>query len=238
MALKYLLDEASYAALAEGLKSEYKKEGDGYIIDLIGAPKVEDVTGLKNTVTNTKRERDELKTKLDALETELDTARAAIGDKTAERTALDASWQGKIDRVQADYAAKEAKLSKAIENLTVGMTAKDISAISTIPSVFEEIVKKRLVVDNSGDEPVVRVLDKDGKPSALTIEELKKELAETPEFKPIIKASSASGGGAGGAGQGGGATGKKISEMTLAERTQTLTDIGEAEFTRRAQAGL
>lgn len=238
MALKYLLDEASYTALNEALKPEYKKVGEEYQLNITGGPKVEDVTPLKNALENAKRERQEAKDKVTTLETELDTLRAQVGDKSNDRATLDASWQAKLDRVTADYEAKDANYQKQLANLTIGKAASDIAnAISTVPDLFEDKVSRRLEVDLTGDTPVIRVLDRDGKPSALTLDDLKKELAEDPRYKAIIKASDASGGGAGGAGQGGGATGKKISEMNEQERVQAYSTLGEAEFNRRNAAG-
>jgi len=58
--------------------------------------------------------------------------------------------------------------------------------------------------------PVTVVIGQDGKPSALTIDELKSELAANPAFAPIIAASKAAGGGASGGGNGGGAAKKAI----------------------------
>lgn len=239
MALKYLLDEASYTALNEALKPEYKKVGEQYQLDITDGPKVEDVTPLKNALENAKRERQEAKDKVTTLETELDTLRAQVGDKTADRAALDASWQAKLDRQKEEFETKDKKYQDQLQALTIGNAAKDIAnAISTVPDLFEDKVSRRLQVDLTGDTPVIRVLDKDGKPSALTLEDLKKELAEDPRYKAIIKASDASGGGAGGAGQGGGAAGKKISEMNETERVQAYNTLGEAEFKRRSDAGL
>ena len=48
--------------------------------------------------------------------------------------------------------------------------------------------------DFEGDSPVTRVLDKDGKPSAMTVEELAAEFVANKDFSAIITASKASGG--------------------------------------------
>ncbi len=58
--------------------------------------------------------------------------------------------------------------------------------------------------------PVTVVIGLDGKPSAMTIEELKAELAATQVLAPLIAASKAAGGGASGGGNGGGAAKKAI----------------------------
>jgi hypothetical protein len=56
-----------------------------------------------------------------------------------------------------------------------------------------------------------RILDREGKPSAFTIDDLKKEILANKEFSPILKASNATGGGASGArGSGGAGSSGKI----------------------------
>lgn len=71
-------------------------------------------------------------------------------------------------------------------------------------------------------EHIVRILDKDGKPSALNMDDLKKEVLGSKALAPLLSGSKASGGGANG-GQGGGAAtrnNKKFSELTERERVE------------------
>lgn len=68
--------------------------------------------------------------------------------------------------------------------------------ISTAPAVILPHIKSRLSADLEGDKPRTVVLDENGQPSALTIEELSKEFIENKDFSSIIIASKASGSGA------------------------------------------
>ena len=71
-------------------------------------------------------------------------------------------------------------------------------------------------------EHIVRILDKDGKPSASNLDDLKKEVLGMKALAPLLSGSKASGSGAGG-GQGGGATSrnnKKFNELTEKERIE------------------
>ncbi len=66
MALKRKLDAAGHAALAEAVRALYTQQTDGTF--LLDAEPDDNVTGLQNTVTATRRERDALSLKLKGLE--------------------------------------------------------------------------------------------------------------------------------------------------------------------------
>ena len=79
--------------------------------------------------------------------------------------------------------------------------------------------------------PVTVVLGQDGKPSALTIDDLKSELTANQAFAPIIAASKAAGGGASGSGNGGGAAKKAVTrsqfdQMNAVQRMEHLKSGG------------
>jgi len=66
------------------------------------------------------------------------------------------------------------------------------------------------------------VLDDEGQPTVLNVQEFKKKGVDSGEFKSLITANNSSGGGAAGAVKGGGATGgeKKIADMNATEQAQ------------------
>ena len=68
--------------------------------------------------------------------------------------------------------------------------------ISTSPSLLLPHIKARLQADLDGDAPATKVLDRDGKPSAMTVADLSKEFVDNKDFAAIIRATKASGGGA------------------------------------------
>ena len=74
----------------------------------------------------------------------------------------------------------------------VGTAADKIAARFSVPRLVTPDIAKRLDVDPK-DGKTVRVLDKDGKPSALTLVDLEKEFVDNPEFKAILIASKSSG---------------------------------------------
>lgn len=83
--------------------------------------------------------------------------------------------------------------------MTVGQTATKLAAelaISGSADVLLPHIQSRLTVEIKDGAPSVRVLDLQGKPTALTIDELKQEFISNKAFAPLIAASKATGGGA------------------------------------------
>jgi hypothetical protein len=181
MAVKFKITKAAYDALSDEMKAEYiagDKDGE-FVLDVSGLPEPEDTGPLKrgleaekNKTKDLKRERDELKVKLDAMPD--------------------------VDKLNADHAAATSKLTNFVdktlkESVAMGLASK----ISTAPSLLAPKIAERIAVDMTGDEPKTVFLGKDGKPdAALTIEKIREEVVANPEYKSIIIASKASGGGA------------------------------------------
>lgn len=238
MALKRKITKAEYDALSDVLKAEYKAHGDGYVLD------TDDAAELSNALERQKELARQEKERADRLERErqeADTARQAAELEAAKKRgdieALERSWQAKVDaeKAKADEAANA--LREKLKRLLVVDKAREIAVeISTAPELILPHIERRLMADLDGDDPVTRVLDATGKPSASTVDELKQEFIANDKFAAIIIGSKANGGNAGQTRGGGNATGKKISEMTEAERVALHRQIGATEFARRAEA--
>ena len=93
-------------------------------------------------------------------------------------------------------------------------------------------IRARLSVDIRDGQPQTVVIGQDGKPSALTLDELKAEFASNQAFAPVIASSRASGGGAsGGSGKGGGAaitvTRAQFGQMSADQKMAHIKSGGE-----------
>jgi hypothetical protein len=138
--------------------------------------------------------------------------REELARKSGNVEELERSWSEKYARREAELngmlESERGTLSTQIRDLTVGRTATDIASSLAIPGSAEALlphIERRLSVEQRDGKPVVVVLDKQGKLSAATLDELKAEFANNTAFAPLIAGSKASGGGASGAGNGGGA---------------------------------
>ncbi|WLJ71036.1 hypothetical protein [Sphingomonas phage Kimi] len=180
MALKHKINKAAYDKLSDELKAEYiAGDNDGeYVLDVTGLPEPEDTGPLKRALEAEKTRHKETKAKLD-------TANATISEFPD------------VDKLKADHAKETGKYKAFTENALVDGAAQALAAkISTSPAIMLPHIKSRLVADVTGETPVTKVLDKDGKPSDLTIEKLGEEMVANKDFAAIIIGSKASGGGA------------------------------------------
>lgn len=179
--MKFKINKAAYDALSPEFQSEYEAgEKDGeYVLTIEGQPAAEDTGPLKRSLDNERNRHKETKRLLDEAKATID----GFEDVEALKTA-----HGKEVGKLKTFAETTLKTNKATELAT---------KISNSPKLMLPHILDRLEVDMSGDEPKLSIKDKDGKVSAdMTIEKLGAELVANPDFKAIVIASKASGGGA------------------------------------------
>lgn len=204
MALKVTID--SLDGLDDGVKSLYKEDNGKYRLDLDG---YEDTTGLKAQRDALLNEKKEAQRKAKEAEEAAKLAAEEAARKSGDVSALEKSWQEKLAATENNYKSQNESLTKQIHGLTVGQTAIKLAselAISGSADVLLPHIQSRLTVEIKDGVPSVRVLDLQGKPTAMTVDELKQEFISNKAFAPLIAASKATGGGASGNNSGSGAT--------------------------------
>lgn len=215
--LQFKLD--TLEGLDESLHSLYEEKDGAYVL------KVEGVVP-KYHADKILGEKAELKSKLEAIEQAKQEAEAErlriereaqeeLARKNGDWKALEESYQTKLQQREAELLAEKEQLAKQVYGLTVGQTATQIAGELFKPhaqALVKGFIESRLTLDNG----VVRVLDEQGKPSAMTFDELKASLKDNPMFQDIVIVNTNSGGGAAGSGFGGGAV-KKFNEYTEKE---------------------
>ncbi len=229
MALKAVLQNLD--GVPESLRSEYKEHEGKFYLDVDGIDDHHAVGALRRAKDYEKDEARTAKGKIATLSTQIESLTTELADlrksgiPKGDVEALETSYKTK-------YATKEAELNQRIEKLTKsleghlldGNAMKLANEIAAKPEYVELLmphIRHRLKLEDGEDgAQIVRILDKDGKPSASNLDDFKKELMGNKAFSAILTGSKASGGGAsGGGGSGGGApSGKKLSEMTSQER--------------------
>jgi hypothetical protein len=142
-------------------------------------------------------------------------AKEDAAKKAGDVDSLQKSWQEKYDK---DVAAEREKyvpqltaMEKDLQRVMIDRNATEIAAAIALPGsekVLFPHIRSRLRIEMRDGERVTVVVDPEGKASALTLDELKKEFLADKGFAPMLTASRASGGGANG-GKGGGATDSK-----------------------------
>lgn len=175
--------------IPEALRSEYSPvdsadPSKGFKLNVEGLPASEDVGPLK---------------------------RALDREKEEKRLALEKATKAGQDvtQIQADADARIRALTESIENLTKEnvKTTKRATLESTVSAFVSKLsaehgellspfVAKRIRVDVEDGVTTVRVLNKDGKLSTATLDDLEAEFRADKTFAPVITASRASGSGA------------------------------------------
>lgn len=216
--MKLKISAADYAKEPAHVQALCVKVGEEYQFD---TETVEDVTALKSArdnekkeVAKAKKELEDTKATLATVQGERDTFEEQMKTNIpkGQVEALEKSYKDKLALAEKKGADEAARLTGALKtHLVDGEALKLATEISTVPSLLSRVITDRLTVEIGTDGvATTRVIDAKGQPSALTISDLKKEILSMPEYKAILKAGNASGGGApANGGSGGGASGQK-----------------------------
>lgn len=217
--LKYELENLD--GVEESVKSLYEEKDGKYVLKIEGIPQPQQHSdeGLRKKVDELLAEKKAEQQKRKEAEEQARKEAEENARKNGNIEALEKSWGDKLAARETELLNEKQALEAQVYKLTVGSKATELAAKLAVPgsdSVLLPHISNRLQVETVDGEIKIRVLDLQGKPSALSIEDLEKEFRANEAFKPLIRASNASGSGASG-GQGGGAT-KKPSEMNQTER--------------------
>lgn len=223
MALKSVL--TTLDGLSEDVKKEYTEKDGKFYLDIEGLDEHPGVGALKRAKDHEKSLRQKAEEKVAAIEDQLTAKDNEIeGLRTGavpkdDVNALKTSYETKLAAQQQAADAKYTTLNSLVEkHMLDGEALRLATDISTVPALLVPHIRGRLKLEEVDGQLSVSVLDQSGKPSAASLDDLRKELLSNKNFAPILIGSKASGGGANG-GSGGGGASKKLSEMTGAERT-------------------
>lgn len=198
MALKKKINKKTYDELEDSIKALYKEKGDDYILDLEGGDNEDAIDELRRAKEREAQEAKDLRKKLKDAETKLAEIGGDDARKRGDIEALEKSWKEKYERREQELLSDIEKRNGFIKQTLKEERAANLAQkISNAPGLMKRVLQDRLTVDMDGDTPALKVLDKDGKPSAATLDDLEKEIVADKEFATIVIGSKASGGGAG-----------------------------------------
>ena len=214
----------------ESLQGLYEQTDTGYQLKVTGIPEPEkeDLSGLKNKVDELLREKKAASQKAREAAEEAEAAKLEAAKKGNDTEALDKSWQEKFNARELELKKELEALSGTIVNLTSGQTATKIAAEIAVQGSADVLLphlERRLKTEIRDGQPTTIVLDKDGKPSAMSVDELKAEFQNSAAFAPLIVGTKANGAGRTGGNESGGAGVNEVSRsdfdrMNQAQRAQ------------------
>ena len=155
------------------------------------------------------------KAKKEAEQAALDAAK-----KSGDLESLEKSWQKKIETTEQELRTEIQQYQQMLSSITSGAEARRLASDLALPGHADLLmphIAGRLTTEIRDGKPTVRVLDRDGTPSAMTIEDLRKEIAGTELFAPILAGSKANGAGTAGRSDGGKPKLKAFNEYTSSE---------------------
>jgi hypothetical protein len=204
MAIKWKITKAAYDKLSDDMKEHYgeMEGGKHYELEVTGMPDTGegDAPELKRALERVRAdlkdaetERDEAVTKLDEVE-----KNKGKGDRDLDRLTRrhELALKEAKDTAEAKIATFKASITKLLKGNTSMAMANEIS---NAPKLLQDKIDARLTVEFPEDgEPKLVILGADGKPAAadFTLDKLKAEIVANPDYKSIIVASKAKGGGA------------------------------------------
>jgi hypothetical protein len=225
---KKKIDKAAFDALSDAHKALYVVDGEGYKLNV---EIDDDAPELRRAKEREKARADEAERKLAELNTRLEELEGGDARKRGDIATLEKSWKDKLDAATKKATDTITALRTKVEQLMTDNSVTSLaSEIFTKPSRDVRLLKDRVKVEWDGDTPTLRVLDKDGKPSALSLDDLRKETVDNAEYKDILLGSRATGSGGTGGNNRGGAP-KQPAEYSDAERIE-LYRTNRAEFER------
>jgi hypothetical protein len=230
MPIKARISKKEFDALTnEYLKGIYKAvdgDADNYALDVEGA---EDTSALKRAKDHEAKARKDAEKALKDLQAEHATLveerdgilKGAIPKGDVDR--LEASYKKKHGETETQYKARVAALEAHITKSLVDNVADSLAKeVSIAPKLLAPVIKARLKAEETNGEWVTKVVDADGKPSAFTLDDLKKEILANPEFKTILTGSKGSGGGANRNQGGGGASPDGDGKLDFSKSPKTV----------------
>lgn len=209
--MKLIITKEEYSALVnDELRSEYEADGDSYKLkleddkgDIANLKKAKDAETIARKAAEAKLKEIEAKNAEAeaAVVAAKEEARLAKLRKDGDHEAIEKSWEAKVAAAVASNTKLQAEHAGAMQKHLVEAEANRMAAsISTTPELLAPLIAKSLQAEQHGEGEdatyILRVLDSEGKPSADKVEDLQAKLIADPQYKGIIKASEASGGGA------------------------------------------
>lgn len=221
--IEYKLD--SLENIDESLQGLYEQTDTGYQLKVTGIPEPEkeDLSGLKNKVDELLREKKAASQKAREAAEEADAARLEAAKKGNDTEALDKSWQEKFNAREVELKKELDELSGTLVKLTSGQTATKIAAEIAVQGSADVLLphlERRLRTEFRDGSPVTVVLDKDGKPSAMSVDELKAEFQNSAAFAPLIVGTKANGAGRTGGNESSGAGVNEVSRSEFDRMNQ------------------
>ena len=181
----------------------------------------EELESLKESIAKLEAKNRELAEEKSKAKQAAEQAAMERAKKDGDLESLEKSWAEKVKATEAELTNKLQQYEQMMTDITSGSEARKLAADLALPGHADLLlphIKGRLKTEVRDGKPVVKVLDAEGNPSAMSIDDLRKEIKGNELFAPILSGSKANGAGGAGKSDGGRVERKGWGEMTDEER--------------------
>lgn len=194
--MKRKISKEEFEKLSDALKENYKEKNGTYLLTIEDDDDA--IIELRQARDHEKEDHRNTKLKLKDLETKLDELTNGKHKLDGNIEALEKSWKQKFEDMKKELSEENGKLKGMLSGSvkeTALMTLSNKIVKPEFQRFFKKDVETRFDVELDSGVPTLRILGKDGKPSALTLEDFEKEIVANKEYASILIASRASGAG-------------------------------------------
>lgn len=238
--MKYKLTKSEFEALPEEMKKEYALGGEGATLKVEGegVPTQAEIDRLKEKHLIADKHRKEAEKSRDEAEARAEKLREDLGKASGKEQIekIKQEHQAELEKIRGEREAEQKAAKDAANSKLKKETAEAFANEHfTIPRLMIGPFADRLSIEEIEGKGVVRVLDAEGKASALSLDELKREFLDNKDYAGIIKADAGRGGGAL-PGGGGGAPVKKLSDFKNGTEEAKFANDNPEEYQRMVDA--
>ncbi len=190
---KFKISKAEWEKLSDEQKALYTAKGDDYQLQIDGLPDFEGMQSKLNTLLDETKQAK--KDKADA-EARAKAEAEEAARKNGNVEALEKSWGEKLAQSEAAHKAELEKYHGQVSKLMVTNEAQAIASklFGKNAALLQHHVVGRLALEKGENgEFKTRVLDKDGKASAMSLADLEKEFSGREDFKGLLVTTKATG---------------------------------------------
>lgn len=192
--MKYKISKAEYEKLSDEQKAMYGAKGDDYQLQVEGLPDDYDAVLAKNQqLMDEAKQAKQARNQIEA-QAKADAEEAAR--KSGNVQELEKSWGDKLEQILQQH---KAEVGQAHDQLAKVMVTKEAQTLASrifgknAGPLLHNVTSRLTLEKGENGEFKTRVLDKDGKASALTLADLEKEFSSSEDFKSFLVATKATG---------------------------------------------
>lgn len=193
MALKYEVEKLD--DVDESMRELYEEKGGKFVLKVEGVPAPDNdlAERLRKLEANNQSLLEEKRKAKEAA----DKAQLEAARKAGDLEAVEKSWKDKLKALEEERAQERANLESVVQKMTADQSASQLAAevFGQHAKIALPHIRSRLKTEVHEGTATIRVLDAEGKPTAMSLDDLREEFRNNPDYASIVVGSRAKGSG-------------------------------------------